>query len=95
VANTGSSACADDDNLNSPLRHARHAPAVDGGVAQSGFFARALMPTLPTIAQTFAGMIADGSMFGHVAATLARVLIGFGVAVAVGLPLGTLISGKR
>jgi NitT/TauT family transport system permease protein len=34
-------------------------------------------------------------MFGHAAATLARVLIGFGLAVAVGLPLGVLMARFR
>jgi NitT/TauT family transport system permease protein len=63
--------------------------------ARSGYFAPALMPTLPTIAHTLFGMVIDGSMFGHIAATLARVLIGFGLAVAVGLPLGVLMGRFR
>jgi len=63
--------------------------------ARSGYFAPALMPTLPTVAHTLAGMVLDGTMFGHIAATLARVLIGFGMAVAVGLPLGVLMGRFR
>jgi NitT/TauT family transport system permease protein len=63
--------------------------------AYSGFVKPALMPPLGIIAQTLFGMLADGSMFGHAAATLARVLIGFGLAVAVGLPLGVLMARFR
>ncbi len=64
-------------------------------VARSGYFAPALMPTLETIAQTLFGMLADGTMFLHAAATLYRVLFGFGLAVAVGLPLGVLMGRFR
>jgi len=68
------------------------AAAVYQAVAQSGFFASALMPGLPTIAQTLFGMLADGSMFMHAVFTLYRVLFGFGLAVAIGLPLGVLMG---
>jgi NitT/TauT family transport system permease protein len=64
-------------------------------VAHSGIIVPALMPPLGTIAQTLFGMLADGSMFGHAAATLARVLIGFGLAVAIGLPLSVLMARLR
>jgi ABC-type nitrate/sulfonate/bicarbonate transport system permease component len=37
-------------------------------------------------------MLTDGSMFGHAAATLYRVLLGFALAVAAGLPLGVLMG---
>jgi NitT/TauT family transport system permease protein len=61
-------------------------------VARSGHFAPALMPTLGTVAQTFFAMLLDGTLLGHAAATLYRVLFGFGLAVAVGLPLGVLMG---
>ena len=64
-------------------------------VARSGYFAPALMPTLETVGQTLFGMLADGTMFVHAAATLYRVLLGFGTAVAVGLPLGVLMGRFR
>jgi NitT/TauT family transport system permease protein len=64
-------------------------------VARSGYFAAALMPTLGTVAHTFFGMLLDGTMLGHAAATLYRVLFGFGLAVAVGLPLGVLMGRFR
>jgi NitT/TauT family transport system permease protein len=64
-------------------------------LARSGYFAPALMPPLGTVAQTFAGMIMDGTMFLHAAFTLYRVLFGFGLAVAIGLPLGVLMGRFR
>jgi NitT/TauT family transport system permease protein len=63
--------------------------------AQSGYFAPALMPSLPTIADTLFGMLADGSIFMHALFTLYRVLFGFGLAVAIGLPLGVLMGRFR
>jgi NitT/TauT family transport system permease protein len=64
-------------------------------VAWSGYFAPALMPPLGTVAHTLVAMLLDGSMFGHAAATLYRVLCGFALAVAVGLPLGVLMGRFR
>jgi NitT/TauT family transport system permease protein len=60
--------------------------------ARSGNFAPALMPTIPTIAKTLAATIADGSMIEHAAFTLARVMAGFSIALAVGIPLGILMA---
>jgi NitT/TauT family transport system permease protein len=71
------------------------AAAIYEAVAQSGAFAPALMPTLPTVAQTFIGMLADGSMLHHATATLARVLLGFSLATAAGLVLGVLMGRFR
>jgi NitT/TauT family transport system permease protein len=64
-------------------------------IARSGYFAPALMPTLETIAHTFAGMIMDGSMFMHAGFTLYRVLSGFALAVVLGMPLGVLMGRYR
>jgi NitT/TauT family transport system permease protein len=64
-------------------------------VARSGYFPRALMPTIPTIAATLYAGIADGSLIEHAAYTLYRVLAGFMLAVAVGLPLGILMARFR
>lgn len=71
------------------------AAALYQAAARSGYFAPALMPDLPTIARTLFGMVADGTMFLHAAATLYRVLCGFSLAVAVGLPLGVLMGRFR
>ncbi|MEP7030110.1 MAG: ABC transporter permease [Pseudolabrys sp.] len=64
-------------------------------LARSGYFAAALMPTLEIIARTLFSSIADGSMIQHAAYTLYRVLLGFGLSIAVGLPLGILMARFR
>jgi NitT/TauT family transport system permease protein len=64
-------------------------------VARSGTFAPALMPTLGTVARTLADSILDGTMVVHAAATLSRVLFGFGLAVLIGLPLGVMMGRFR
>jgi NitT/TauT family transport system permease protein len=64
-------------------------------LARSGWFAPALMPTLPKVAATLVGVLADGSMLGHAAATLYRVLSGLALAVVVALPLGILMARIR
>lgn len=61
-------------------------------VARSGFFPLVLLPTIPTIVQTLFAMLADGTMFEHAAFTMYRVMFGFAMAVAVGLPLGILMA---
>src|SRR4030095_2065356 len=68
------------------------AAAVYEAMARSGYFAPALLPTLPTIGRTLVAMLADGSMLEHAAFTLYRVMFGFGLAVVVGLPLGILMA---
>jgi len=64
-------------------------------VARSGYFAQALMPPLGIVARTLVDSIVDGTMLLHAAATLSRVLAGFGLAVAVGLPLGVMMGRFR
>jgi NitT/TauT family transport system permease protein len=64
-------------------------------LARSGYFAAALLPTLPTIAKTLVASIADGSMIEHAIYTLYRVMFGFGLAVVVGIPLGILMARFR
>lgn len=61
-------------------------------VALSGYFPRVLMPTIPSILSTLKDMLADGTMFEHAGATLYRVLFGFGLAIAFGMPLGILMA---
>ena len=63
--------------------------------ARSGAFPAALLPTLPTVGRTLLTMLLDGTMLGHVAGTMYRVLAGFGLAVAIGLPLGILMGRFR
>ncbi len=63
--------------------------------ARSGLFAQALAPPLPTVGVTLLAMLGDGTMPRHALYTLSRVLLGFGLATAVGLPLGILMARFR
>jgi NitT/TauT family transport system permease protein len=71
------------------------AAAIYEAVARSGAFPAVLLPTLPVVGRTLIGLIADGTMLVHAAATLLRVLIGFALAVIVGLPLGIMMARFR
>jgi NitT/TauT family transport system permease protein len=62
--------------------------------ARSGKFSPALMPTLGTVGRTLLDMLIDGTILQHAAATLTRVLVGFGIAAAVAIPLG-IWMGRR
>jgi NitT/TauT family transport system permease protein len=64
-------------------------------LARTGAFPPALLPTLPAIAQALWSGVADGTLPGHAASTLYRVLIGMSLAVAVGVPLGILMGRWR
>ena len=68
------------------------AAALYEAVARSGWFAAALVPTLPAVARTLWSMLADGSMENHALNTLARVFAGLGLAAAGGLVLGFLMA---
>ena len=68
------------------------AAAVYEALARSGYFAPALLPTIPLIARALYASLADGSMIEHAAFTMYRVMFGFGLAVAVGIPLGILMA---
>jgi NitT/TauT family transport system permease protein len=63
--------------------------------ARSRVFAPALTPTLVAIGAALGRMILDGSLFGHVAFTLYRVLSGLVLASVVGIPLGLLMGRWR
>jgi NitT/TauT family transport system permease protein len=64
-------------------------------VAWSGCFPAVLFPGIPVVARTLWRMTADGTMLLHAAFTLYRVLVGFVLAVFLGLPLGTLMARFR
>lgn len=68
------------------------AAALYEAVARTGYFPPVLMPTLPKIGNTLVTVILDGTMLAHAASTLYRVLIGMGLAIVVGLPLGILMG---
>jgi NitT/TauT family transport system permease protein len=64
-------------------------------VARSGYFPAVLLPTLPGVARTLVGMLTDGTLLLHAGYTLARVMAGFALAIAVGLPLGIWMARRR
>ncbi len=61
-------------------------------LARSGAFPPALLPTLPAVAAALWSGMADGTLPVHAASTLYRVLLGMGLAVALGTPLGILMG---
>jgi NitT/TauT family transport system permease protein len=63
--------------------------------ARTGWFAPALLPTLPKVADTLWTMILNGTMLHHAAMTLYRMLCGFALAIVVGLPLGIMMGRFR
>lgn len=54
-----------------------------------------LLPAPLVLVETFGEMIRDGTLARHVAASLERVLVGFGLATAVGLVTGVLLGWFR
>ena len=71
------------------------AAALYEGLARSGAFAPALLPTLATVARALIDGVWDGTLPAHAAATLYRVLTGLALAIAVALPLGILMGRYR
>ena len=71
------------------------AAAVYEMLARSGIFAAALLPNIPTIMRALWMTLANGTMIQHAVYTLYRVMFGFGLAVAVGIPLGILMARFR
>lgn len=71
------------------------AAALYEAVARSGWFASALVPTLPVVFQTLWSMLADGSMADHALNTLYRVFAGLALALSIGLLLGFLMARYR
>jgi NitT/TauT family transport system permease protein len=66
--------------------------AIYEAIARTGHFPAALMPTLPRVWDALIASLLDGTMVAHAAATMYRVMIGLGFAVAIGLPLGILMA---
>jgi NitT/TauT family transport system permease protein len=69
--------------------------AIYEAVARSGLFPAVLLPTIPTVTRALIASLADGTMLMHAASTLYRVLIGFSLAVVVGIPLGIAMARSR
>lgn len=71
------------------------AAALYEAVARSGWFAPALVPTLPVVGQTLFALLVDGTMWNHAAATVGRVFFGLALAAITGLVLGFLMARYR
>ena len=71
------------------------AAAAYEALARSGVFPPALLPTLPAVARALVTSILDGSMLNHTFHTLARVVAGFALAIALAVPLGILMARFR
>ena len=71
------------------------AAAAYEALARSGVFPAALLPTLPAVGRALVEGVLDGSLPAHAASTLYRVLIGMGLAVLIGVPLGILMGRFR
>ena len=71
------------------------AAAAYQGVAVSGWFPPALFPGIPDIAATALRMTEDGRLALDAGFTLYRVIVGFALAVATGLPLGVAMARFR
>jgi len=64
-------------------------------IARSEYFPAVLMPSLGKIGHTLLTGILDGTMIGHAAGTMYRVMCGMALAVVVGLPLGILMARSK
>jgi NitT/TauT family transport system permease protein len=65
------------------------------GFGRSGLFAPALAPSLVLIGSALGRMVLSGTMLRHILYTLYRVLFGFALAGAVGVPIGILMGRYR
>ncbi len=65
------------------------------GFARSGLFPRALAPSIVVIGSTLGRMLVNGAMLRHTLYTLYRVLFGFVLAGALGVPIGILMGRFR
>jgi len=64
------------------------AAALYEGLARSGAFAPALLPTLGAVGRALFDGVVDGTLPGHAVSTLYRVLLGLALAITIALPLG-------
>jgi NitT/TauT family transport system permease protein len=71
------------------------AAALYEAVARSGLFPAVLLPTLPKVWNALIASLADGTMLHHAGSTLYRVMVGFGLAIVTGIPLGILMARFR
>jgi NitT/TauT family transport system permease protein len=60
-----------------------------------GLVDKVFLPPFSQVAETFFVLIGNGQLWEHVSASLSRALLGFGIAVAVAIPLGIAIAWYR
>lgn len=71
------------------------AGAVWEAFARSGLFSSALTPSLVDVGTALGRSILSGQIFVHIGYTLARILVGLGLACLLGIPLGMLMGRFR
>ncbi|MGO1562409.1 ABC-type nitrate/sulfonate/bicarbonate transport system, permease component [Actinomycetales bacterium JB111] len=54
-----------------------------------------VFPSLPAVGRALGEMLADGTLWTHLGASLYRVAVGAGLAVAIGVPFGILMGTSR
>jgi ABC-type nitrate/sulfonate/bicarbonate transport system permease component len=63
--------------------------------ARSGLMKPVLTPSLVEVAATFTRLVVSGELLRHAGTTLARMLVGFTIAMLLGVTLGTLMARVR
>ena len=66
-----------------------------GADAESRWISPVILPSPAEVAASFPSLLNERALFQSIAATLRRVLIGFGLAVIVGVPLGIVAGAWR
>src|SRR5437762_5434579 len=66
-----------------------------GAAAENRLISPVILPSPAEVARSFPSLLNDRGLIQSIAATLKRVLIGFGLAVIVGVPLGILAGAWR
>jgi NitT/TauT family transport system permease protein len=69
--------------------------ATRGGGAEHRFISPVILPSPAEVVRSFPSLMNDRALLQSIAATLKRVLIGFGLAAAIGVPLGVLAGAWR
>ena len=69
--------------------------ATMGGRPESRFISPVILPSPAEVVRSFPSLLNDRALLQSIAATLKRVLIGFGLAVVVGVPLGIAAGSWR
>jgi NitT/TauT family transport system permease protein len=69
--------------------------ATMGGVAEERLISPVILPSPGEVAASFPSLLNERALLQSIAATLKRVLIGFGLAILVGVPLGIVAGSWR